>query len=274
MPASPHPEWITVGALADGFAPDSHVLPASLDLDGRELVLHFANGWIIQHAFGQQRLRWRLADGSVSGESAYRASSLRENIYLVDFLKQEDGRTVSVSLVLDFHHLAFTAVLGRLPTRATCEQGLFSRALSGQEPTGVEAGFLHGSLGRPWQPGACPHAPSEELLGLRNQYVYSASEAYEHIYLNPRFYTWHCLRGAEQGLADTDRCHHYRLAERLYLFVWREKIVPTLGVLLIDLEAGRTDGKIFGYQGDDFATPVNFPVGALARVLGQTRHEQ
>lgn len=274
MPASPHPEWITVGALADGFAPDSHVLPASLDLDGRELVLHFANGWIIQHAFGRQRLRWRLADGSVSGESAYRASSLRENVYLVDFLKQEDGRTVSVSLVLDFHHLAFTAVLGRLPTRSTCEQGLFSRALSGQEPTGVEAGFLHGSLGRPWQPGACPHAPSEELLSLRNQYVYSASEAYEHIYLNPRFYTWHCLRGAEQGLADTDRCHHYRLAERLYLFVWREKIVPTLGVLLIDLEAGRTDGKIFGYQGDDFATPVNFPVGALARVLGQTRHEQ
>lgn len=27
--------------------------------------------------------------------------------------------------------------------------------------------------------------------------------------------------------------------------------MPTLGVLLIDLEAGRTDGKIFGYQDDD-----------------------
>ncbi|HBP0513075.1 molybdenum cofactor biosynthesis F family protein [Pseudomonas aeruginosa] len=273
MSASPHPKWITVGALADGFAPDSHVLPACNALAGRSLTLHFANGWIIEHRFERQRLHWRLAGGSASGESAYRASSLRENFYLVDFLKQEDGRTVSVSLVLDLEHLAFTAVLGTLPDRATCEQGLFARALGGQELTGVEAGFLHGSLDRPWQAGACPHAPSEELLGLRNQYVYSANEAYEHIYLNPRFYTWQCLRGTEQGLADTDRCHHYRLAERLYLFVWREKIVPTLGVLLIDLEAGRTDGKIFGYQGDDFATPVNFPVGALARVLNQTRHE-
>lgn len=137
----------------------------------------------------------------------------------------------------------------------------------------MEAEFLHGSLDRPWQPGACPHVPSDELVGLRNRYVYSASEAYEHIYLNPAFYTWQCLRGAERGLADTDRCHCYRLAERLYLFVWREKIVPTLGVLLIDLEAGRTDGKIFGYQDDDFATPVNFPVGALAQVLNQTRHD-
>ncbi|HBN9087740.1 TPA: molybdenum cofactor biosynthesis F family protein [Pseudomonas aeruginosa] len=273
MSAHSHSGWITVGALADGFAPDNHVLPACGDLAGLERVLHFANGWVIEHAFDSQRLRWRLADGSASGESDYRASSLRENLYLVDFLKQENGRPVSVSLVLDFDNQAFTAVLGHLPDRTACEQGLFSRALAGRELTGVEAEFLHGSLDHPWQPGACPHVPSDELVGLRNRYVYSASEAYEHVYLNSAFYTWQCLRGAERGLADTDRCHCYRLAERLYLFVWREKIVPTLGVLLIDLEAGRTDGKIFGYQDDDFATPVNFPVGALAQVLNQTRHD-
>lgn len=110
--------------LADGFAPDNHVLPACGDLAGLERVLHFANGWVIEHAFDSQRLRWRLADGSASGESDYRASSLRENLYLVDFLKQENGRPVSVSLVLDFDNQAFTAVLGHLPDRAACEQGL------------------------------------------------------------------------------------------------------------------------------------------------------
>lgn len=48
--------------------------------------------------------------------------------------------------------------------------------------------------------------------------------------------------------------------------------MPTLGVLLINLEAGRTDDKISSYQDDDSATPVNFPAGALAQMLNQTRH--
>ncbi|MCB2578998.1 MoaF N-terminal domain-containing protein, partial [Listeria monocytogenes] len=76
MSAHSHSGWITVGALADGIAPDNHVLPACGDLAGLERVLHFANGWGIEHAFDSQRLRWRLADGSASGESDYRASSL------------------------------------------------------------------------------------------------------------------------------------------------------------------------------------------------------
>ncbi|MCH3090095.1 MoaF N-terminal domain-containing protein, partial [Listeria monocytogenes] len=63
MSAHSHSGWITVGALADGFAPDNHVLPACGDLAGLERVLHFANGWVIEHAFDSQRLRWRLADG-------------------------------------------------------------------------------------------------------------------------------------------------------------------------------------------------------------------
>ena len=38
-----------------------------------------------------------------------------------------------------------------------------------------------------------------------------------------------CLDGVEKGLADVDRCHYVQVAEDLYLFVWREKIIPTLG---------------------------------------------
>lgn len=75
--------------------------------------------------------------------------------------------------------------------------------------TGVEAESLHGSLDRPWQLGAYPHVSSNELVGLCNRYVYSASGAYEYVYLNPGFCTWQCLRGAGQGLADTDCCHCY-----------------------------------------------------------------
>ncbi|MGE7955579.1 molybdenum cofactor biosynthesis F family protein [Pseudomonas sp. NPDC089530] len=268
----PQPEWITVGALAEGFAADNHVLPGRDDLAGRNLTLHFANGGRIEHHFGAQSLRWQDNTNNASGESSYRATSIRSGIYLVDFLKPANQQTHSVSLILDLPRNIFTAVIGQLPSQAETRVDLFSRALAGSELTSVRAQFLHGSIDAPPSADSPQHGPTEELVGLRNQYVYSATEAYEHVYLNRNFYSWQCLKGVEQGLADTDRCHYYKIAEQLYLFVWREKIVPTLGLVLIDLQAGRTDGKIFGYQGTDFTTPSNFPVGALAHVLNRTTH--
>lgn len=115
-------------------------------------------------------------------------------------------------------------------------------------------------------------AESVRLIGLRNRYHYSLEEVYEHIYLNNNFYTWHCIKGSEAGLGGTDRCHDIKVAERLYLFVWREKIVPTLGVILIDMSRLKTDGKIFGYDGFDFNNNTNFPVGAITEVINVTTH--
>ncbi|MGC5698951.1 molybdenum cofactor biosynthesis F family protein [Pseudomonas sp. NFXW11] len=262
------PEWITVGALADGFAHDNHILEATDQLAGRSLTLHFDNGWQIEHHFASSSLSWNLLGESASAELPYRATSVRPGIVLVDFLKQEQGQTHSVSLILDLERQCFTAVIGQMPSRAEASVDLFSRALAGGELTSVKAQFLHGGIDRPSRAETPAHAPTDELIGLRKQYVYSASEAYEHYYLNANFYSWQCLRGVEQGLADTDRCHYYKIAEQLYLFVWREKIIPTLGLVLIDLKAGRSDGKIFGYQGSDFSQAANFPVGAQAAASG------
>jgi hypothetical protein len=90
------------------------------------------------------------------------------------------------------------------------------------------------------------------------------------------FYAWHCIRGVEAGLADVDRCETYRIANGLYLFMWREKIIPTFGLVLIDFEQGRTDGKIMGHRDGGFAEIANFPVGAriipLTRLAGVGAH--
>lgn len=263
-------DWITVGALAEGFAPEAFILPRLADLAGQRLELHFANGWRIEHQFDAETTRWRAADGHSAGEAAYRATSVRPGIVLVDFIKREDGQAWSVSLVLDRHSQSFTAVLGQLPDAAETGEGLYARALAGKELTGVQVQILHGSLDRPWQEGACPHAPSSELVGLRNRYRYSPTEVYEHIYLNDGFYTWQCLAGVEAGLCDTDRCHYYKVAEQLYLFVWREKIVPTLGLVMIDLQQHRSDGKIFGYAGSGFDELSNFPVASYCDELNRT----
>jgi hypothetical protein len=120
--------------------------------------------------------------------------------------------------------------------------------------------------------GAHPHRPTDDLVGKRVQYVYSQTEVYEHIYLNQHLYTWQCLRGAEQGLADTDRCHHRLIADDLYLFVWREKVIPTLGVVLVDLSAMRSNGMLFGYEGDDFGALSTTPISSRATLLNVTTY--
>ncbi|CAH0142299.1 hypothetical protein SRABI70_00317 [Pseudomonas sp. Bi70] len=265
-------EWITVGDLADSFAPGAFILPNLADLAGRHFTLHFSNGWQIAHQFEADRLTWNAADGHSQGSAPYRATSIRPGIYLVDFVKNEGGQDWSISLVLDIEGACFTAVIGRLPTAETTREGLYGRALAGKNLTGVEVEFLQGSLDKPWQEGACLHAPTQELVGLRNLYRYSPSEVYEHIYLNQDYYTWHCLKGGEVGLCDTDRCHYYKIADQLYLFVWREKIVPTLGLVMIDMAQHRSDGKIFGYAGDGFKELSNFPVASHCSVLNRIEY--
>lgn len=265
-------DWITVGDLADGFAPEAFILPNLADLSGREHQLYFDNGRGFLHRFDDDTVTWRDADGGTGGSAPYRATSLRADIYLVDFLKNENGHTVSVSLVLDFAAGAFTAVLGTLPGEQDTREGLYCRALAGRPLTDVQARFVHGTIDTPWQTGACPHASTTELVGLRNLYRYSPTEVYEHIYLNEHFYTWQCVKGVEQGLCDTDRCHYIKIAADLYLFVWREKIIPTLGLVMIDLANHRSDGKLFGYAQSDFDKVSNFPVASYCSVLNTTRH--
>ena len=85
--------------------------------------------------------------------------------------------------------------------------------------------------------------------------------------LNQRARLYRSNKQFAEALADTDACRHYKIDDKLYLFVWREKIIPTIGVIMIDLNRGKTTGKIMGYQGQDFGKVSNFQVGALARVL-------
>ncbi|KII00219.1 hypothetical protein LP52_02575 [Streptomonospora alba] len=250
--------FIPVGALGEEFSPEGDVLEATTDLDGQTFPLHLDAPTTL-----------RIADGRASWgahtDVGVRATSLRSGVYLVDGA----AGGASTSFVLDLDTGAATCVEGRLPDDEARQESAYTRIRRGADPTGVTARIVHGGIGGP---AATPHAPTTALVGLRNKYTYSPSEVYEHIYLTPDLYTWHCLSGAEAGLADTDRCHHVALRDRLSLFVWREKLVPTLGLVLIDLDGMRTDGKIFGNEGFDADSVVNFPVGARAEILNATAH--
>ena len=268
-------EWVQVGELSEGFVEDSNALEHVDDLAGRSMDLHMDNGWVIRHQFKSgDTLHWEVIGGEGVGENAaenYRATCLRENIYFVDFVKANE-RATSVSLVLNLAAGKATAVLGYMPTETETMRPVYQRVNDGDLLTPVSATFIQCVIDAPYT-DAAGHKTTDELVGKRVQYIYSPNEAYEHIYLNANYYTWQCLKGVEKGLADTDKCHCYKIDDNLYLFVWREKIIPTLGVIMIDLNRLKTTGKIFGYNGADFDKLNNFPVGAFATVLNQTSYQ-
>lgn len=269
-------QWIPVGELAHAFAPDANTPRSTDDLAGQTLSLHLENGQVVEHRFETgTTLTWTIVEGSSQGrqaEETYVATKVREGIYFVDFVRHLE-RALTVSLVLDLGQGIVTVLVARLPEKAETLEPLSERIKQGKELTAVSATFVSGAVDKPFSAATLRHQTTTELVGRRVEYTYSPSERYEHIYLNEDYYTWHCLAGSEKGLADTDRCHYYKLANDLFLFVWREKIVPTLGAVVVDFDIMRTVGKIVGYKGTDSEEVSNFPVGAHARLLNVTRRD-
>ncbi len=264
-------EWISVGALGAAFERDSHILPESEGLAGRRLQLHFENGSQADYQFSdgshlQRTVRdiGRAGTPPTAASATYSATEIRPNLYLVSFTEPQLRAS---TLLLDLSAGVGTLVLGRLPTREQASKPLFERIAAQEELTGVSVEIISGSIDAPFLATTARHARTSDLVGKRVEYTYSSTERYEHIYLNEKFYTWHCLAGSERGLADTDRCHYLKLAPELYLFVWREKIVPTLGIVVVDLRQMKTTGRIVGYEDFEFGALTSFPVGARVRLL-------
>jgi len=267
-------EWVQVGELAEGFAPDSNKLDLSEDLAGKTFNLYMEDGSVIRHEFQSSiKLRWEIIEGNDVGQSAeesYTATSIRDGIYFIDFIKSEETSS-SVNIVLNMSTGNATILIAQLPSEEQAARSAFSRVIAGDLLTGVNAQFIQASIDTPFSPGA-GHSETDELIGKRVMYTYSPHEIYEHIYLNDNYYCWQCLKGVEGGLSDTDKCHYYKIADKLYYFVWREKIIPTLGSIMIDLDRMKTTGKILGYDGTDFNKLNNFPVGAFAEIINETKH--
>jgi hypothetical protein len=272
MPDDPL-RFIQVGELVKGISEGT--LPQDEGLVGRELALTAEDGSVTRLAFsGAGSLAWEVNGGSRDGErgeETCRITRPRDEIVVVDYVAST-RRATAVTMVLDLARGAATTVTGMLPTAVDAARSAFDLASRGDELTLVGADVTPSFIDGPWVAGEHPHAPTDELVGKRVQYVYSQSEAYEHIYLNENLYTWQCLRGSEQGLADTDRCHYRRIADELYLFVWREKVIPTLGVVLVDWARKRSNGKLFGYEGSDFGKLSTTPIASVATLLNVTTY--
>jgi len=267
-------EYISVGGLSEGFS-ENRLLPTDR-LVGKEISLHYEHGKKATLLFADiETLKWETEEQGRKEKviCCYSAIMPREDIYFIDFIVS-DGESRSVSIILEMRRQFATVLTGVLPTKEEAAIPLIVRAEKAMPLTPVKAIFEHAAVDTPFT-GATPrHEKTTDLVGHRMQWVYSSKDAYEHIYLTENTYTWHCISGNEKGLADTDRCFFYRVGERFYLFVWIEKIIPTMGVVLEDLDAMRSYGKIFGHEGYAMGGRItNFAVGSYGTFLNKTDYD-
>lgn len=192
--------FIQVGALADGFAPHGNLLATASLPAGENFTFYVAGSEPQQLVIeDEQTLSW-------NGKRApWRATALRPDILFIDFLDPERDNA-SISAVCNLTQRNATLVYGQLPDEAAARLDAFSRVEQGLPLTAVEARFVFARLDA--QPGPLPGFTTA-LVGMRNQYTYSPTERYEHIYLNDNFYAWQCLDGVEKG-AD-----YQKLSEQL-----------------------------------------------------------
>jgi hypothetical protein len=273
-----HTTFMQVGEFVENFG--GNELEHTDDLLNRSFVIHFENSWVIHYDFKpDNQIEWSIQEGAASYPAKqekdldwYRATCLREGYYLIDFVKRSDQRT-TVTLLIDMVQKIATLVLAEMPTREETYKPVFERVLDKELLTPVHSTITHGSIDTSFSGVTATHKPTDDLIGKRVHYQYGPGDSYEHIYLSREYYTWNCIQGPEAGLADTDYCQYFKIAEELYLFIWLEKVIPTIGVVLLDFKQAKTTGKIFGYQGDDFVTTCNTPVGAFLTLKNETRYD-
>lgn len=265
----PEEEWPPVSTMLDGFG--DQTLPASPALASTKIALEAADGTTIEYNFRtESQLTW--TEGAASGTADYKAIEARPEIFIIDFVRGQgprgalggdggaqgggqDTNAENVTIILDRSTDAVTTAVSRFVTvdgevRGTTD---FTHSNAGGQPT--------------------VHQRSSELVGKRIFYRYSDVESYEHIYLNQGTFTWHCVRGGEAGLADTDRCMTWAVTDDLYIFFWTEQVMTVEAVLLIDLREQRSIGRMFGWDNPS-AQPVSLPFNSRLSVLNSTAYPQ
>ncbi|MFC1884605.1 MoaF C-terminal domain-containing protein [Thermodesulfobacteriota bacterium] len=194
--------------------------------------------------------------GSESGTDWYEAIEVAPRTYYIDMTFAHEPRQSRTFFV-------------NTETRQTLSVHTIMREGDvGKEPRAVHD-FSPGVLGDPTIPptGMKP-APTRDLIGLRALYIYNPNQCFEHIYLNQKRYSWHCIVGPLKGESDVDFHTTYKFDINQYVFCFREFGLPVSTVFFHNWDQMRETGKFFAI-GEDGAV-ANTPAGALIRKLSMT----
>lgn len=250
--------WLPLDGLEPGF--DAFRAEPTAELAGAEIVTANSSGFKITHRFTAETVHWSYPgkDGVVHHrDSPYEAFLVDDGLYFVQ-IHAADRPTQAASLFLDTHNGMGLCVIAEIGDAAPGK-------------TAVSQKFIPFTIAGQARLADMP-APTTELIGRRAYWRYSEDHAYEHVYLSPQWYTWHCLAGPEKGLADTDEQTTYRLRDGIYVFAWREKVIPCASVTVADHRdhnALRSHGVLFG-RSENGTDTTHFTFGAHGAVLSQS----
>ncbi|HET6213595.1 MAG TPA: MoaF C-terminal domain-containing protein [Micromonosporaceae bacterium] len=254
LPSSAEPapsDWKAMDDFAAGI--DGNRLPRTGELAGTSLT-------VVQDGADPLPLTFHSGDdvSFVDGSGWYEAVEIRPGVY---YLTVTDPLRPLWATVL---------VVNRNTART-----LTVRSRIAEEPTPgrprVDQTFAPGVLAGVEVRGPAP-APTRDLIGLRALYRYSHNHLYEHIYLSSERYAWQCLVGEQRGHGDVDLATTWGLGDDLYVFTFREFIIPVAATWLYDLTAMRTTGTFVGL-GADGAVRVA-PGGAFITPLGRVTYPE
>lgn len=254
-----NPNFISVGSLAETIV--SKERAQSYDLVGKSITLCSDSQSLIDMSFEDENKIIYARQGENTSKSMGNVYLIRQDLYFVDFVNSNDQKE-SHSMIIDFAEGIATHVIGKLPEKDTYSLSLFERAEKRMCLSPIDLTWEHLAIGSSFADDTKKHESTLDLVGKRYLWHYSADETYEHNYLSENFYTWFCHSGSEKGLCDTDRCFYFKIREGVYYFIWIEKIIPTLGMVIEDTEQLLTWGKLYGYQGYDEGNIVNCPIAA------------
>jgi len=252
-------EWLDMEDFAAGI--DTNRIPSTQELAGRELDIALDGGGSIHlDVTDGSRLRWRVegVEWAGEGDDEYDAVPVGDGAYWVDITFAE--RRVE-TLTLVFHPVTGWA-LGVHSTIMPEGTDYETRVMQTFHPGAVGDGSS--TVTRP--------APTRDLIGKRTLFRYSPNHLYEHIYLSSRRFVWHNLIGEQRGHAAAELATTYKLEEGLYLFTWREAIIPVGTVFVFDYVRGRSTGKFIGLQGD--GTVANSKGGAEIIPFGESDYAE
>ncbi|MFE4197667.1 MoaF C-terminal domain-containing protein [Paenarthrobacter sp. NPDC056912] len=246
--------WLPLDGLAPGF--DANKAATVHDLAGHQFSVR-SDGGPMTFNFDDEEVHWAAAGHA--GTSAYEAFAVADELYYAQWQCPLEP-DLAISLVVDLSNgraLYIGASLGAASRSSLAVRHEF-------RPGTLEGFTVRGQA----------ITESTALIGRRVEWVYSDSHAYEHIYLSPTWYTWQCLAGPERGLADTDSNTVYQVRPGIFVFTWREKVIPCGSVTVADhrdVRAIRSHGSLFGWN-EAGTEPVHFTFGAHGRLISVTRH--
>jgi hypothetical protein len=244
-------DWKNYEDFAAGI--DANRLPTTQALVGRDFTFALPDGEFHARFVDGHTLAWRRGDASDT--DWYEAIEVADATYFVDITfraRPHDALTLVFST-------ASARVLAVLST-------IRSREAAGAAPRVAQA-FQAGTLAGQPVSGVAP-AETRDLIGVRTLNVYSPNHTYEHTYLSSTRYCWQCLVGEQRGHGDVDLATTWKFADDLYLFTFREFLIPVASVFVFNFQAGRSTGKFLGETGA--GAIANNPAGSFIRQLSHT----